>query len=115
MSAEYREIVQECVAILSSASQEVRRKTDLTQHEAFQAWRRAAYEEPGFLYDGDYIGMYRACREKRLEGLSLEEVRTCITFDLRQMRCEYAPYSCIVKGELASLLRRYLELTEVEG
>ncbi len=107
--------MQACVAVLSSASQEEREKTDLTRHEAFQAWRRAAYEESGFLYDGDYIGMYRACKEKRIEGLSMEEVRACITFDLRQMRCEYAPYSCIVRGELAALLRRYLELTEVEG
>ena len=80
--------------------------------ERYRDWLKAAYDEPAFLYDGDYFSVYEACREKTPETMTKSEVRGCVTFLLRQMRSQYAPYPCLTSGELLSLLDRWIELNQ---
>ena len=46
--------------------------------------------------------------------LTDDQVRGCITFLLRQMRNQYAPYPCLASGELHQLLLRWIELNGKE-
>ena len=84
----------------------------IVNDDRFRAWRKAAYDDPGFLYGGDYISCYEECRDRDVNELTNEQVRGCITFLLRQMRNQYAPYPCLVSGQLHSLLLRWIGLNE---
>lgn len=78
--------------------------------DRYREWLKAAYEEPGFLDAKDYFSIYEACREKSPETLTNDEVRGCVTFLIRQMRNQYAPYPCLTDGELLGLLERWIQL-----
>ena len=82
--------------------------------DRYREWLKAAYDEPGFLDEGDYFSVYESCREKAPGTLSKDEVRACVTFLIRQMRNQYAPYPCLAGGELLALLDRWIELNEEE-
>ena len=84
----------------------------LTNDDRFREWRKAAYDDPDFLYDGDYFAVYGDCRGKNPGELTEEQTRACITFLLRQMRNSYAPYPCLTSGELLGYLNRWIELKE---
>lgn len=114
MNSEFLYKAEVCTDYLSSASLAERRNPAFTKDDAYREWQKAAYDEPAFLYDGDYLSLHSHCAGKDAANLSMEEVRASITFLLRQMRCEYAPYSCIVSGRLASLLTRYIALAKEE-
>ena len=104
----------ECEIFLSLRLPETGKHPGLDNDDRFRAWRKAAYDDPDFLYDGDYIACYEECRDKDASELSNDQVRGCITFLLRQMRNQYAPYPCLVSGELYRLLLRWIELNEKE-
>lgn len=114
MNSEFLSKTEVCAKYLSSASLAERKNPAFTRDDAYREWQMAAYDEPAFLYDGDYLSLYNHCAAKDAANLSMEEVRASITFLIRQMRCEYAPYSCIVSGRLASLLTRYIALAKEE-
>ena len=105
---------RECEIFLSLRLPETGKHPGLDNDDRFRAWRKAAYDDPDFLYDGDYIACYEKCREQAAGELTNDQVRACITFLLRQMRNQYAPYPCLVSGELHSLLLRWIELNEKE-
>lgn len=50
--------------------------------------------------------------DKAPADMTDNEVRGCITFLLRQMRSQYAPYPCLISGELHGLLVRWIELND---
>ena len=85
-----------------------------TKDDRFRDWEMAAYDDPTFLYDGDYFAVYDECCGKDTNTLNSEQVRACVTFLLRQMRNQYEPYPCLASGELLALLDRWIELSEKE-
>ena len=103
---------KECREFLHSVNPLTGRHPGTINDGRFHAWREAVYSDPGFLYDGDYFSCYDACRGKNPAVLSNNEVRGCITFLLRQMRCQYPPYPCLDSGELLALLDRWIELND---
>ena len=113
--SELKKKAMESENFLSLILPETGKHPGLDNDDRFRAWRKAAYEDPGFLYDGDYIACYEECRDKETSELTNDEVRCCITFLLRQMRNQYAPYPCLVSGELYRLLLRWIELKEEEN
>lgn len=75
-----------------------------------------AYDVPGFLTaDEDFLSVYRRCIKKPIEELTLCNVRECITFPVRQMRCAYPSYRCITDGSLANLLMRWVKVVMEEN
>ena len=103
-----------CEVFLSLVLPETGKHPGNTNDDRFRAWQAAAYDDPDFLYDGDYFAIYDECRNKDANDLNDEQVRGCITFLLRQMRNQYAPYPCLTSGELYRLLVRWIELNEEE-
>ena len=83
-----------------------------TQEKAFSEWLGAAYSDPMFLFDGDYFEMYDKCRDKAVGTLTMRETRGCLTFLIRQMRCAYVPYDCVLDGSLLAFLEHWLDLTK---
>ena len=114
MNQDFLSKTEMCACYHSNASSMERKNPAFTKNDAYREWQSAAYNEPEFLYAGDYITLYKRCMRKDAAHLNVEEVRASITFLLRQMRCEYAPYSCIVSGRLAALMARYIELVKGE-
>ena len=106
---------KECEIFLSLVLPETGTHPGMDNDGRFRAWRKAAYDDPDFLYDGDYFACYEECRDMDVNSLNNEQVRGCITFLLRQMRNQYAPYPCLVSGELRRLLLRWIELNEEES
>ena len=106
---------RDCEIFLSLILPETGKHPRLDNDDRFRAWRKAAYEDSDFLYDGDYITCYEECRDKDASELTNDQVRASITFLLRQMRNQYAPYPCLVSGELHKLLLRWIELNEEEN
>ena len=49
---------RECEIFLSLILPETGKHPGMDTDERFRAWRKAAYEDQDFLYDGDYIGCY---------------------------------------------------------
>ena len=86
-----------------------------TNDERYHAWEHTVYDDSDFLYEGDYFERYEQCRDKVPSDMTNDEVRGCITFLLRQMRNQYAPYPCLVSGELHDLLARWIELNDKEN
>ena len=105
---------RECEIFLSLRLPETGKHPGLDNDDRFRAWRKVAYDDPDFMYEGDYIACYEKCREQAAGELTNDQVRACITFLLRQMRNQYTPYPCLVSGELHSLLLRWIELNEKE-
>ena len=105
---------KDCEMFLSLILPETGRHPGFTNDDRYHAWEQAVYDDPDFLYDGDYFECYAQCQEKEANTLTDEQVRGCITFLLRQMRNQYAPYPCLVSGELHDLLARWIELNEKE-
>ena len=99
---------------LSLMLPETGRHPGFTNDERYHAWEQAVYDDLDFLYEGDYFECYDECQGKAPNTLTNEQVRGCITFLLRQMRNQYAPYPCIVSGELHDLLTHWIELNEKE-
>ncbi len=79
---------------------------EITKQPLWKEWLHEAYQDPDFLMTG-YFSVYEKCRDQAIDTLNLNEVRGCITFLLRQMRCEYPPYWCLTDGSLADLLMRW--------
>ena len=105
---------KDCAVYLGLVWPETGKHCGLTNDDRFLDWRRAVYNDPDFLYDGDYFAVYDECRGKDTNTLNSEQVRACITFLLRQMRNQYEPYPCLTSGELLALLDRWIELNEKE-
>ena len=103
-----------CVGYLRLALPETGQHPGHTKDDRFRDWQKAAYDDPDFAYDGDYFAVYEECRDKDTNSLNNEQVRGCITFLLRQMRNQYAPYPCLTSGELLELLERWIELNDKE-
>ena len=101
-----------CREFLQTVNPQTGRHPGHTGDERYRAWRDAVYSDPDFLYEGNYFTCYDNCRGKDAGTLSNDEVRGCITFLLRQMRCEYPPYPCLDSGELLRLLDRWIELND---
>lgn len=99
-----------CMEYLGIINPQTGRHPGNTDDERFRDWREAVYSDPEFLYEGNYITCYWECRDKEIKTLTNDEVRGCITFLLRQMRCEYPPYPCLDSGELLAYLDRWIEL-----
>ena len=106
---------KECEIFLSLVLPETGKHPGIDSDDRFRAWRKAVYDDPDFLYDGDYIECYEGYRDKDVNELTNDQVRACITFLLRQMRNQYAPYPCLESGELHRLLVRWIELNEEES
>ena len=78
----------------------------------FDAWHKAAYEDEGFLDYNDYFAHAYACENKPVRALTLDEVRSRITFILRTARgSDTFLDEPIRNGSLRALLEHYLELT----
>ena len=105
---------KECAVYLGLVWPETGGHCGLTDDSRFLDWRKAVYDDPDFLYEGDYFAVYEDCRGKDPAGLNEEQVRACITFLLRQMRCASAPYPCLTSGELLGFLNRWIEMKEEE-
>ncbi len=105
---------RECEIFLGLVLSETGKHPGDDSDDRFRAWRKAAYDDPDFLYEGDYFAVYDDCRDKDVTELTNDQVRGCITFLLRQMRNQYAPYPCLTSGELYQLLVRWIELNEKE-
>ncbi|MCR4883525.1 MAG: hypothetical protein K6A68_08145 [Clostridiales bacterium] len=103
---------KDCRDFLQTVNPKTGRHPGHTADERFRAWREAVYGDPDFLYEGNYFTCYESCRGKDAGVLSNDEVRGCITFLLRQMRCEYPPYPCLDSGELLALLDRWITLND---
>ena len=103
---------KECVDFLSLALPETGKHPGHTKDDRWRAWQKAVYDDPEFLYDGDFIAVYEECREKPAAELSLDQLRACITFLLRQMRSQYEPYPCLTDGAMRALLQQWINLTE---
>ena len=106
---------RDCEIFLSLILPETGKHPGLDNDDRFRTWRKAVYDDPDFLYDGDYIGSYEECRDKDASELTNDQARACITFLLRQMRNQYAPYPALVSGELHRVLLRWIELNEEEN
>lgn len=105
---------KECAVFLGLKLPETGNHSGLVNDDRFRDWRKAVYDDPDFLYDGDFFAVYGECREKDPGTLNEDQVRACVTFLLRQMRSAYAPYPCLVSGELLGFLNRWIELKEEE-
>lgn len=103
---------KDCEVFLSLVPPEAGGHPGNTDDGRYRAWLRAVYDDPDFLYDGDYFECYERCRDKTPADMTDNEVRGCITFLLRQMRSQYAPYPCLISGELHGLLVRWIELND---
>lgn len=101
--------------VLLNASDEELKNPGFDRQDCFTEWLALAYDDPDFFYEGDYIGVYQKCRCRNAQDLTLDEVRACVTFLIRQMRHEYAPYSCIRNRSLGNCLKRLYELTKEEA
>ncbi len=114
MSKPIMEATRQLSAFLKEASVAELSDPRFTVLPVFRNWLSAAYDDPDFLVSQDYITVYGECREKPVEKLTKHQVRACITFLIRQMRCSYVPYSCILDGSLVRLLDRWMEMEEAE-
>lgn len=108
-----REVIIQCLEYLrtigTAACDHMER---LHQDARFDAWHKAAYDAKGFLVYEDYFMRANACREKPVRALTLDEVRSRITFVLRSARgSDTFLDEPIRDGLLKELLERYLELT----
>lgn len=88
---------------------------DITQQPIWQTWLEAAYADPEFLLPQNFLSVYKNCRVKPVEELTLTEIRASITFLLRRLRCEYPPYTCLTDGSLADLLMHWSMLATDGG
>ncbi len=101
-----------CLEFLAQVQPDTGKHSGQTDDRRFREWQKAVYDDPDFLYLGDFFTIYSECRGKAPNELSKEKARACITFLVRQMRFGYAPYPFLVEGELLGLLRRWTELEE---
>ncbi len=106
---------RECEIFLSLVLPETGKHPGQDNDDRFRVWRKAAYDDPDFLYDGDYIACYEECRNMDTDELTKDQVRACITFLLRQMRNQNTPYPCLVSAELHRLLLRLIRLNDNDG
>lgn len=100
------------LADIENNLEESRNDPYFTKRDAWREWQSAAYADPGFLYDGDIFDVYADCRNRDTDTLTMNEVRGCLTFLIRQTRCEYPPYSCLCDGTLPKLLFRFIDLAK---
>ena len=103
------------VAEMSAMSDEVMSAPVFTRRAVYREWLGAAYADPDFLFTGDFVSEYTGCRGKEPEAMSMDEIRACVTFYLRQMRCEYPPYSCLCDHSLLRCLSRWIDLIKKTG
>ena len=103
---------KDCAVYLGLVLPETGAHCGLTNDSRFLDWRKAVYDDPDFLSDGDYFTVYGECRGKDPGSLNEEQVRACVTFLLRQMRSAGAPYPCLTSGELLGFLNRWIKLKE---
>ncbi len=101
-----------CAEFLSLVLPETGKHSGLANDDRFRDWQKAVYDDPDFLFDGDFFAVYGECRGKDPQSLTGEQTRACVTFLLRQMRSAYAPYPCLTEGELLGLLAHWIELKE---
>ncbi len=86
--------------------------TNLHNDARFEAWNKAAYEDKGFLDYNDYFAHVHECESKPVQALTLDEVRSRVTYILRGERYSYTYLDVPIRdGSLRILLERYLELT----
>ena len=55
---------RECEIFLSLRLPETGKHPGLDNDDRFRAWRKVAYDDPDFMYEGDYIACYEECRDK---------------------------------------------------
>ncbi len=110
MSKPIHEATQELIAFLQDAPKDILSNPSFTVLPVFRNWLSAAYDDPDFLVSRDYLTVFGECHDKPVETLTLLQVRSCITFLIRQMRCTFVPYPCIIDGSMVRLLNRWLEM-----
>lgn len=100
--------------ILQASEQELF-SPEFTHRDLYGQWLKEAYEEPGFLHQGDYMSIYLDCIEKDCDALTADETQAVVTFLIRQMRHAYEPYSCICDRSLGLYLKHYANLMKGES
>lgn len=102
------------VAEMAAMPDEVMSDPVFTRRADYREWLGAVYADPGFLFGGDFVSVYTGCRGKEPEAMTMDEIRACVTFYLRQMRCEYPPYTCLRDRSLLRCLSRWIDLSKKE-
>ena len=115
MMTELKNASKAFLDFLHTADDAVKSDPAFTTQSALTRWLGAVYSADGFLYEDDYFDLFNRCREKPVSGLNLDETRGMLTFLIRQMRCSYVPYPCVLDGSLAALLEHWLELVKEEN
>lgn len=103
------DLTRDCVEYLEAVQGS--EAPSLSSDPRYKAWHVAIYDDTaGFMFMGDFFGVYKRCREKDVATLTADEVRGCVTFLDRQMRHSGSD-ACLRNGELLKYLQRWLDIT----
>lgn len=103
-------LTKDCITFLETYKQPEDPFT-IIDDERWIAWHAAAYNENGFMYDGNFFLIYNKSRQMDTRALDFDMTRGCITFCLRQMRFTGTNVA-IENGELLLYLKHWVELVE---
>ena len=78
----------------------------------WRAWEAAVKEDSDFLYTQDSDKVYKSCKDKDVNELTIEQVRACIACLLHGMEGQEAPYPCIEDGILLNYLDQWMNMME---